>query len=108
MIARARHMWRPLEVNEDNLALQVIDDVARASVKGEGPTVYLTHPHTARNFRRSLYVAPPFIDRSTINFEKAEETLLDRLAKKVQNILTSEPPESTIPAALVEELRAFK
>ncbi len=108
MIARARHMWRPLEVNEDNLALQVIDDVARASVKGEGPTVYLTHPHTARNFRRSLYVAPPFIDRSTINFAKTEETLLDRLAKKVQDILTSEPPEPTIPAALVEHLRAFK
>jgi len=108
MITRARHMWQPLEVNENNLALQVIDDVARASIKGEGPTVYLSHPHTARNFRRSLYVAPPFIDRSTINFGKEEETLLDKLGKKVEDILTPDLPEPTIPAALVEELRAFK
>ncbi|MCD6494883.1 trimethylamine methyltransferase family protein, partial [Candidatus Bipolaricaulota bacterium] len=31
MIARARSMWRPLELTEENLALSVIDDVARAS-----------------------------------------------------------------------------
>jgi len=107
MITRARHMWQPLEVNENSLALQVIDDVARASINREGPTVYLTHPHTARNFRRSLYVAPPFIDRSTIDFGKETETLLDRLGKKVNHILTSEPPKLTIPPALVDKLRAF-
>ena len=107
MIARARSMWRPLELTEENLALSVIDDVARASIKGEGPTIYLKHPHTAKHFRQSLYLAPSFIDRSTITIGKQSETLLERLGKRVDEILSSDPTP-TISAALVKKLRAFK
>ncbi len=107
MIARARHMWKPLQLTEENLALSVIDDVARASVSGEGPTIYLKHPHTAKNFRRSLYLPPSFIDRRTISEGKPSETLLERLGKRVDEILSSDPTP-TIPAALVKKLRAFK
>ena len=107
MIARARHMWKPLQLTEENLALSVIDDVARASVSGEGPTIYLKHPHTAKHFRRSLYLPPSFIDRRTISEGKPSETLLERLGKRVDEILSSDPTP-TIPAPLVKKLRAFK
>lgn len=106
MIARARHMWKPLNLTEENLALQAIDDVARASIKGEGPTIYLKHPHTAKHFRDSLYLPPSFIDRRTINPGKPTETLLERLDKKVDKILTVDA-EPTIPDNLVRKLRAF-
>lgn len=106
MISRARHMWRPLDVNEENLALSVVDDVARASIKGEGPTIYLTHPHTAKNFRHSVYVPPTFIDRKTINFGQKEDSLLERLSEQVQEMLASDS-QPTIPDTLVEKLRAF-
>jgi trimethylamine--corrinoid protein Co-methyltransferase len=106
MIDRARHMWHPLNVNEENLALSVVDDVARASIKGEGPTIYLTHPHTARNFRHSVYVPPTFIDRKTINFGQREDTLLERLTREAKKLLASDP-QPTIPGALVEKLRSF-
>jgi len=106
MISRARHMRRSLDVNEDNLALSVIDDVARASIRGEGPTIYLSHPHTAKNFRHALYVPPTFIDRKTINFGTKEETLLERLDKEVQEILAQDS-QPTIPNNLVEKIRAI-
>jgi len=107
MIARARSMWRPLELTEENLALSVIDDVARASVSGKGPTIYLKHPHTAKHFRHSLYLPPSFIDRRTITEGKPIDTLLERLGKRVDKILSSDPTP-TISAALVKKLRAFK
>ena len=107
MIARARSMWRPLELTEENLALSVIDDVARASIRGKGPTIYLKHPHTAKHFRQSLYLAPSFIDRSTISVGKQSETLLGRLGKRVDEILAADATP-TIPAALVKKLEAFK
>ena len=107
MIARARSMWKPLELTEENLALSVIDDVARASISGKGPTIYLKHPHTAKHFRQSLYLAPSFIDRSTISIGKQSETLLERLGKRVDEILDADATP-TIPAALVKKLQAFK
>lgn len=107
MIARARSIWKPLELTEENLALQAIDDVARASIKGEGPTIYLKHPHTAKHFRHSLYLPPSFIDRSTINVAKKSETLLEKLGKRVDEILSSDPTP-TISADLVKKLQAFK
>ena len=106
MIARARNMWRPLELTEENLALSVIDDVARASIKGEGPTIYLKHPHTAKHFRQSLYLAPSFIDRSTISVGKQSETLLARLGKRVDEILAADATP-TIPATLVKRLQTY-
>jgi trimethylamine:corrinoid methyltransferase-like protein len=106
MIARARHMWKPFRLTEENLALQVIDDVARASIKGKGPTIYLKHPHTAKHFRDSLYLAPSFIERRTLDLGKPSETLLERLGEKVEEILAADV-EATIPDSLVNKLRAL-
>ncbi len=106
MIARARHMWRPLQMTEENLGLQVIDDVARASIRGKGPTIYLKHHHTAKNFRHALYLPPSFIDRQTITEGKPSETLLERMGKRVTEILSSDPTP-TISTALLNKLRAF-
>lgn len=106
MIARARHMWKPFQLTEENLALQVIDDVARASIRGEGPTIYLKHPHTAKHFRDSLYLAPSFIERRTLDLGKPSETLLERLDEKVEEILAADVG-ATIPDNLVNKLRAL-
>jgi len=106
MIRRVRHLWSPLPFSEDNLALQVIDDVARASVRGEGPTIYLKHPHTAEHFRQSLYLPPTLIERRPINLDKPSETLLERLDKREEEILAADV-EPTISDAMVKKLRAF-
>lgn len=106
MIARARHIWKPLNLTEENLALQVIDDVARASIKGEGPTIYLKHPHTAKNFRRSLYLPPSYIERGTLEPESPATALLEKLGARVKKFLAAEP-EPTIPADLVKRLHTF-
>ncbi len=106
MIRRVRHLWKPLPFTEENLALQVIDDVAHASIKGEGPTIYLKHPHTAKHFRKSLYLPPPFIERRPIDLAKPSESLLERLTEGVEDILTADVVY-TIPEPLVQRLRSL-
>lgn len=106
MIARARHMWRPLHLTEENLALSVIDDVARASASGKGPTIYLKHPHTAKNFKESLYLPPSYIERGIIQPKTPSTPLLDKLGERVEKILSGDA-DPTLPTAIVEKLRAF-
>ena len=106
MIARARHMWRPLQLTEENLALSVIDDVARASIKGKGPTIYLKHPHTAKKFKESLYLPPSYIERGTIQPKAPFTSLLDKLEERVEKILSGDA-KPTIPDNLVKKLRGF-
>ena len=106
MIARARYMWRPLQLTEENLALSVIDDVARASIKGKGPTIYLKHPHTAKKFKESLYLPPSYIERGTIQPKAPFTSLLDKLEERVEKILSGDA-KPTIPDNLVKKLRGF-
>jgi trimethylamine--corrinoid protein Co-methyltransferase len=91
MITRARHMWRPLQLTEENLALSVIDDVARASASGKGPTMYLP---------------PSYIERGIIQPKAPSTPLLDKLGERVEKILSGDA-DPTLPTAIVEKLRAF-
>lgn len=104
MIARVRRMWSALDPTEENLAVNVIDEVARASIRGEGPTIYLKHPHTAKHFRDSLYLPPRFIERSPLDLAHPKEPLLDRLGREVDEILGREE-ELTLSASVIQQLQ---
>jgi len=104
MIARVRQMWRPLDPTEENLALRAIDEVARASIRGEGPTVFLKHPHTAKHLRESLYLPARFVERRSLDPSCPTDSLLDRLDREVEELL-ARPRTPALPRALSEELR---
>ena len=86
------------ELNEETLALDVIDKV--------GPSGhFLTEPHTVKHFRKETWI-PKLIDRN--NFQKWEEegktTLLDRVNRRVKEILSTHQPEP-LDERLVKELK---
>jgi trimethylamine--corrinoid protein Co-methyltransferase len=103
MIGRVRRMWSLPSADEQHLAVDVIDDVARASVRGDGPTIYLKHPHTAKHFREALYLPPRYIERGALDLSSPSEALLERLNGEVERILGA-PEEPTLPADLVAKL----
>ncbi len=105
MIGRVRRMWRSFEPTEERMALDVIDDVARASIRGTGPTIYLKHPHTARNFRQALYLPPRFVERRSLDLSRPPESLLDRLGGEVEEIL-ARPEAPTLPDEVADRLRS--
>ena len=104
MIGRVRSMWQRVNPTEENLAVDVIDEVARASISGKGPTIYLKHPHTARHFRKSLYIAPKYIERGSLDLSKPPSSLADRLGAEVEKILSQEE-EAKVSPLLAERLR---
>jgi trimethylamine---corrinoid protein Co-methyltransferase len=59
IVEQIKRMLKPLEFNEENLALELIMSVGQ---KGN----YLTQLHTLRNFRKELYV-PAIFTRQTYN-----------------------------------------
>ena len=97
IISLVKYMLRPLEINAENTALKVIDEV------GPGGT-YLTHRHTRENFRRSMWF-PRFFDRARLNTweERGGQDLRQRLREESQKILAAHPaPE--LPEAVVQEI----
>jgi trimethylamine--corrinoid protein Co-methyltransferase len=105
MIGRVRRTWCRVDPTEENLAVDVIDEVARASIRGEGPTIYLKHPHTAQHFRGSLYLPPRVIERRSLDPSCPTESLLDRLDAEVEDILAQEETP-TLPEPLAARLRS--
>jgi len=85
--------------------VDVIDEVARASIRGEGPTIYLKHAHTAQHFRDSLYLPPRVIERRSLDPSHPTESLLDRLDAEVEDILVQEETP-TLPEPLATRLRS--
>jgi len=53
IIRGVRHILRPIEVNDDTLALDVVRQVG---IGGH----FLDHDHTARHFRREMFLSPLF------------------------------------------------
>ncbi len=104
MIARARHLWQPLNFTEENLAIKPIDDVARASVRGKGATIFLKHPHTAKHFKESLYLPPRFVERGTISPGSPSKPLAEKLGDRVKSILSREDTP-TLPANIIKKLQ---
>lgn len=85
MIARARHILRPVNLSDEALATDVIDEVAR----GDG--FYATNPHTAEHFRAALWMPPSYLDRKHLSeFRFADLPTL--LRQEAHRILTTHRP----------------
>ena len=90
-IGYSRRITRGIEVNEDTLAVEVIDNV--------GPNGhYLREPHT-RKYYKSEFWYPNLCDRR--NYEEWEEmgkkTMKDRTVARVQEILATHKPSPIKP-----------
>jgi trimethylamine--corrinoid protein Co-methyltransferase len=97
-ISAVKRVVHGFELSEEGFALDVIDTV--------GPTGhYLTEPHTLEHFRKEIWV-PTLIDRN--NAQKWEEegrtTLLDRVNRRVKEILDTHTPDP-LDDTLLKELR---
>ncbi|MFC2012954.1 trimethylamine methyltransferase family protein [Chloroflexota bacterium] len=94
IIAMAKRIMRGIEVNDDSLAVNVIDKV------GPGGN-FLLEEHTRRHFR-SEHWRPELIDRT--NYEKwkqdGKKTFVQRTTEKVKRILDEYQPEAVSPEKL--------
>jgi len=94
-----RAMTRGVEVNQETLALDVIDQL--------GPTGnYLEHEHTIRHYREPFY--SKLADKSPFAVwqKKGSTTMEERAAKQVDAILAKHEPEP-LPADVKEAIRAI-
>ena len=87
LVAMSRHFNQGIPVDKDSLALDVIDEVARG---GTSSSIFLTNPHTFRNFR-SAHFLPQLLNRERFgnwNEGGAMDTY-DRCNQKAQELLDS-------------------
>jgi trimethylamine--corrinoid protein Co-methyltransferase len=87
MIQRARYALREVDLSEEALAIDVIDEIARSG------GLYLAHPHTARNFRKSLWIPPQWIYREKVDQLFYRKGLTDLLMDEASSVLSSHSPE---------------
>lgn len=92
LASMARYISRGIEVNDETLALDVIDQVGPS---GE----FLTHDHTIRHFRDELWFRDRLY-RGTWASWQAEggRNIRDRLADKARQILDAHQPPPLSPA----------
>ena len=94
VIAMVKRIMRGIEVNEESLALDVINKV------GPGGN-FLLEEHTLHHFRKELW-HPELMDRN--NYEKwrqaGEKTLGQRATEKVRRVLAEYQPEPLSPEKL--------
>lgn len=76
-----------IEVNEETLAVDVIDEV------GPGGN-FLTHPHTLAHFRKQIW-NPSLVDRQVYDkwADSGSKRMIDRVREKVQKVLETHVPE---------------
>ena len=99
LIGYTRHFMRPLEINDDTLALDLIDEI--------GPDGdYLSSEHTRQHYRADWY--PKLFDRS--NFEEwnraGAKSLRQRAREKALKILETYHPEP-LPAEIQAQIDAI-
>jgi len=97
-IGAAKRIVDGFDLNEETLALNVIDQV--------GPSGhFLTDPHTVKHFRKETWI-PKLLDRNNFQNWEAEgkTTLLDRVNRRVKEILDTHQPEP-LEEKMVGELK---
>jgi trimethylamine--corrinoid protein Co-methyltransferase len=94
----ARRVLRGFEVDEEHLALPVIDEI------GPGGN-YLAHPHTVSHFRQELWMPSLLWTRAPFDLwtERQAGDMGKRAAAKVDQILSA-PVEKTIDPRLEQEI----
>jgi len=102
IISMVRHITRGIEVNEETLAVDVIDEV-----KPGGN--FLETEHTFKHYRREFWF-PELMDRSNYGdwVEAGEKTLNDRANDRLKNILATHtvPPLSKEVEAKIKAILA--
>jgi trimethylamine---corrinoid protein Co-methyltransferase len=99
LIAYTKHFMRGLEINEDTLALDLIDQI--------GPDGdYLSTEHTLKHYREDWY--PKLFDRNNYDTwqRKGAKTLRQRARAKALKILETHQPEP-LPAEVQQQLDAI-
>jgi trimethylamine--corrinoid protein Co-methyltransferase len=86
-IGMAKHIASGVQVDQDTLALDVINEVGQTGN-------YLEHEHTLKHFRTEFYF-PGIFDRTNYEgWEKAGKKMLDKkLKEKADEIISSHKPE---------------
>jgi trimethylamine--corrinoid protein Co-methyltransferase len=92
LVAMAKYFAEGIPVNEQTLALDVIDRVA----KGPDNAIFLSDPHTFANFR-TAHLLPELMDRSRFeSWEKEGKTdLFTRSNEKAKALLSSHKVKKT-------------
>jgi trimethylamine--corrinoid protein Co-methyltransferase len=87
MIQRARYVLRKVDLSEEALAIDVIDEVARSG------NLYVAHPHTAKHFRKSLWIPPRWIFRDKIEQLYHKKDLSELLTDEAASVMSRHNPE---------------
>jgi trimethylamine--corrinoid protein Co-methyltransferase len=99
IIGQVKRIVRGIPVDEDHLAVDVVDEV------GPGGN-YLTTKHTMKYFKDEIWY-PTLMDRQNIDRWKqaGEKTMGDRIKEKVQHILSTHKP-TPLPDDVIASLAA--
>jgi trimethylamine--corrinoid protein Co-methyltransferase len=87
MINRVRHLLKSADLSGKGLAVDVIDGVARRD------DLYLTHDHTAENFKDALWIPPKTIERGKIEKREQAQEMTLLLREEANRILSSHTPK---------------
>jgi trimethylamine--corrinoid protein Co-methyltransferase len=87
MIRRAKHVLKEVDLSKNALAVEVINDVARRN------DLYLAHTHTFENFKKALWLPPPYINREQISERGHGGELNELLTDEVAKILLGYKPK---------------
>ncbi len=87
MVRRAKHVLKEVDLSKNALAVEVINDVARRN------DLYLAHTHTFENFKKALWLPPPYINREKISERGHGGELNEMLTDKVAEILSGHKPK---------------
>ena len=87
MIRRAKHVLKEVDLSKNALAVEVINDVARRN------DLYLAHTHTFENFKKALWLPPPYINREKISERGHGGELNELLTDEVAEILSGYKPK---------------
>ena len=98
VISMVKHMFEPLEITGEAIALDLMDEV------GPGGT-YLTHEHTRDNYRKSMWF-PRFFDRARFDIwkQKGSKDLRQALRDEASRIMAGHSVPA-LPQEVVERIR---
>jgi len=98
IISMVKHMFEPLEITEEAVALDLMDEV------GSGGT-YLTHEHTRDNFRKSMWF-PRYFDRARFDIwkQKGSKDMRQALRDEASRIMAGHSVPA-LPQEMVGKIR---
>jgi trimethylamine--corrinoid protein Co-methyltransferase len=100
MINRVRHLLKSADLSGKGLAVDVIDGVARRD------DLYLTHDHTAENFKDALWIPPKTIERGKIEKREQAQEMTLLLREEANRILSSRKPRE-LPADKMAQIDQY-